>query len=87
MKHPLKFVSDRGKLADALGLTFEDRTIELLVQNFAEQKKSLRQLLEAVSELDISDEQWANFLYTFGYWQGGQDTVITTVRKGRVVRD
>jgi hypothetical protein len=74
VKHPLKFVTDHGKLADSLGIDREDPLaleIERIVEAHLAERKNLRQLLEAIGELDISDELWANFLYTFGWWQGG----------------
>jgi len=71
LKHPLNFVQTKGLLADALGLTPEEcAPIEKLVEDFLANKKSRRELFEAVGELDISDELWANFLYTFGFWDG-----------------
>jgi hypothetical protein len=73
MKHPLKFVATKGLLADALGIDRNDpdlKRIERTVESAIAAKQNLRGLFEAVGELDISDELWANFLYTFGYWQG-----------------
>jgi len=41
-----------------------------MVERGLTEKWNLRQLIQAVSELDISDELWANFLYTYGFWDG-----------------
>jgi hypothetical protein len=74
MKHPLKFVTDHGKLGEALGIDRADPMslrIEKTVEDHLAQRKNLVQLLTAVGDLDISDELWANFLYTFGWWQAG----------------
>lgn len=71
MKHPLKFVQERGLLAEALGIQDEaTKTIEALVEHALAEGHSMRQLFEAVGDLDISDEAWANFLYTYGWWDG-----------------
>jgi hypothetical protein len=71
MKHPLKFVQPKGKLADALGLTAgECRPIELIVERCIAENKNFQELLAIVGDLDISDELWANFLYTYGWWDG-----------------
>lgn len=73
MKHPLKFVQDHGMLAEGLGLSKEDcAKIEALVEQSISQRKNMRELFEAVGDLDISDELWANFLYTFGWWDATQ---------------
>jgi hypothetical protein len=71
MKHPLRFVRDRGVLAEALGVDrVQARLIELEVEHALTEGHSMRQLFEAVGEMDISDELWANFLYTYGWWDG-----------------
>jgi hypothetical protein len=73
MKHPLKFVRERGLLAEALGITRDDpmaALIEAIVQSHIASGKNMRQLFERVGQLDISEELWANFLYTYGYWDG-----------------
>jgi hypothetical protein len=72
-KHPLAFVQEKGLLAEALGIAREDPAaleIERMVERGLTEKWNLRQLIQAVSELDISDELWANFLYTYGFWDG-----------------
>jgi hypothetical protein len=74
MKHPLNFVGKKGLLADALGISPGDpqlKQIERMVESATATNQNIRELFVAVGELDISDELWANFLYTFGYWQGG----------------
>lgn len=69
--HPLKWVADRGLLAEALGLSQTDaKAIESIVEKALRERWNLRKLLETVGELDISDELWANFLYTYGWWDG-----------------
>jgi len=71
VKHPLKFVQERGLLTDALGIPREEAgRIEALVEHAIAEHHSMRQLFEAVGELDMSDELWANFLYTYGWWDG-----------------
>jgi hypothetical protein len=73
MKHTLKWVNERGKLADALGISHaeaEASGIELLVEKALARHWSMQELFEAVGDLDISDELWANFLYTYGWWDG-----------------
>lgn len=70
-KHPLNWKQDRGKLADALGLNVEEcRKIEQIVEQHIRDNKTLKQLLETVGEMEISDALWANFLYTYGYFDG-----------------
>ncbi|HLW51256.1 MAG TPA: hypothetical protein VKW06_00305 [Candidatus Angelobacter sp.] len=70
-KHPLAFVADQGLLAEALGLSRQDCIpIEEIVEKCLNQNKSMRELFEMVSELEISDELWASFLYTYGWWDG-----------------
>lgn len=70
-KHPLTFVSKNGLLAEALGLPWEEcRQIEETVAKCVAEGKSLFELLKIVGELEITDELWANFLYTFGWWDG-----------------
>lgn len=72
-KHPLRFTGERGKLAMALGLSdAEMRPVENLVDQHIAANKSLKELLIAVGEIELTDECWANFLYTFGYWDGGR---------------
>jgi hypothetical protein len=57
VKHPLKFVKPEGLLADALGLDKNEcNHIEHLVADYMANKKTMRELFEAVGELDISDE-------------------------------
>jgi hypothetical protein len=69
MKHPLKWKGDKGLLAEVLGIPDADaRRIEALVEHAIKENHNMRQLFEAVGDLDISDELWANFLYTFGWW-------------------
>jgi hypothetical protein len=71
MKHPLKWAKERGKLAEALGIPrSEARPIELMVEKALVSGWSMFQLFDAVGNLDISDELWANFLYTYGWWDG-----------------
>lgn len=71
MKHPLKWQASRGLLAEALAISLEDaRMIEAKVEAALAYHQSMKQLFEAVGELDISDELWANFLYTYGWWDG-----------------
>jgi hypothetical protein len=71
MKHPLKWQSGKGRLGEALGIPPADaRQIEALVEHALKENHNLRQLIEAVGDLDISDELWANFLYTYGWWDG-----------------
>lgn len=71
MKHPLKFVSDKGLLAEALGIKHEHALqIEKMVEHAIASGHNMRQLFEMVGELDISHELWANFLYTYGWWDG-----------------
>ena len=71
MKHPLKWQREKGLLAEALALDPEEsRRIEEKIEAAIAYKKSLRQIFEEVGEMDISDELWANFLYTFGWWDG-----------------
>ncbi len=70
-KHPLHWKQTSGKLAEALGLNAEEcRKIELVVEQCMSEGKNLRQLIERVSEMEISDALWANFLYTYGYFDG-----------------
>jgi hypothetical protein len=69
--HPLKFVKQEGMLAEALGLPLADtEKVEKLVHDCIAKNNSMRELFEAVGALEISDELWANFLYTFGWWDG-----------------
>lgn len=71
MKHPLKFVKTTGNLMDALGISEADaELIEAVVNKAADEKWNLIRLLQTVGEMDLSDEIWANFLYTYGYWDG-----------------
>jgi hypothetical protein len=71
MKHPLKWTKERGKLAEALGIPRSEASpIELMVEQAMMRGWSMKQLFEAVGDLDISDELWANFLYTYGWWDG-----------------
>lgn len=71
MKHPLNWISDKGLLAEALGIDpAESDRIETLVEHALANHHNMRQLFEAVGDLDISDELWANFLYTYGWWDG-----------------
>jgi len=71
MKHPLKFVRE-GLLAEALGISLDEmQQIERLVEHSIAENHSMRQLFEAVGDLDISDELWATFLYTYG-WRDGR---------------
>jgi len=71
MKHRLRFVRTEGLLAEALGLDMvKAREIEKIVEEHIAANKNMRDLFAAVGELEISDEMWANFLYTFGYWDG-----------------
>lgn len=70
-KHPLHWKQNSGKLADALGLNVEDcRKIEDVVEQHIRDKKNLKQLIEFVGAMEISDALWANFLYTYGYFDG-----------------
>jgi len=72
MKHPLQWSKSEGILAVALGISDDPNCIliERTVQHALEQKWSMRELFHAVGEMDISDEMWANFLYTYGWWDG-----------------
>jgi hypothetical protein len=72
-KHPLNFVQTKGLLAEALGISDDDstlKTIEMMVEAAVSRGDNTRTLFNAVGELEISDEMWANFLYTFGWWDG-----------------
>lgn len=56
---------------DALGISEADaELIEAVVNKAADEKWNLIRLLQTVGEMDLSDEIWANFLYTYGYWDG-----------------
>ena len=44
--------------------------IEKMVEHAIASGHNMRQLFEMVGELDISHELWANFLYTYGWWDG-----------------
>lgn len=73
MKHPLKFVRPNGLLAEALGIDRDDAFVQLIesrVDQAVREGWNMRQLFEFVGDLDISDELWANFLYTYGWWDG-----------------
>ena len=72
-KHLLNFVAKKGLLADALGIDRDDpQSIEIegIVEYAINNNRNTRQLFERIGELDISDELWANFLYTYGWWDG-----------------
>lgn len=72
-KHPLSFTQTKGLLAEALGIAKDDpnlKKIELMVEAALARGDNMRQLFSAVGELDITDEMWANFLYTYGWWDG-----------------
>jgi hypothetical protein len=70
-KHPLRFVAEKGLLAEDLGLTQEEcKPIERVVEIALEEKWNFRRLLTTVGDMEISDEVWANFLYTYGWWDG-----------------
>lgn len=73
MKHELAWKEKAGLLATALGIVRDDpqsAEIEALVEKALSNGWTMRQLFERVGELDISDELWANFLYTYGWWDG-----------------
>ena len=72
-KHPLQFVADKGVLAQALGISPNDlvmKKIEATVDRAFAENWNLRQLLTGVGEMDITDEMWAVFLYTYGWFDG-----------------
>ena len=73
MQHPLKWAQGSGLLAEALGLRRDDPIlveIEATVARALKEDWNMVRLFQYVGRMDISDELWANFLYTFGYWQG-----------------
>lgn len=68
-KHPLRFVQSHGKLVEALGLSESEITMVTdLVNQAVDEDWNMKRLFGAVGELEISDEAWANFLYTYGWW-------------------
>jgi hypothetical protein len=70
-KHSLKFVADKGLLADALGLPRDQcAEIEKVVEQAISENRNARWLFETVGAMEITDEMWANFLYTYGWWDG-----------------
>lgn len=74
MKHPLRFVSNYGLLGRALGVTpAETAQIDAIVKDFTISQRSFHEMIQAVGALDISDEAWANFLYTIGYWHANEE--------------
>jgi hypothetical protein len=73
MQHPLKWARGSGLLAEALGVRRDDPAlveIEATVERALKEKWNMIRLFQHIGRMDISDELWANFLYTFGYWQG-----------------
>ena len=73
MKHPLKFIVSKGLLADAFAIDRSDpvvREVEAAVQQALREGWNMRRLFEFVGEMDLTDEMWANFLYTYGWWDG-----------------
>lgn len=71
--HRLHWTHNKGKLMDALGIDRADPQsleIEAIVEKALANGWSMRQLFERVGDMDISDEMWANFLYTYGWWDG-----------------
>ena len=58
-------------LAEAMGITEQEgRVIEEVVEQGIRERWNMIQLFTTVGEMDISDELWANFLYTYGWWDG-----------------
>ena len=70
-KHPLRFIQSHGKLAEALGLNEKEMDpIASLVEFALKEGWNMRRLFEAAGAMDLTDEAWATFLYTYGYWDG-----------------
>lgn len=71
--HPLAFVTKKGLLTEALGISRDDPdslAIEDTVERALNENWNMRNLFQTVGAMHITDEMWANFLYTYGFWDG-----------------
>jgi hypothetical protein len=65
----------KGPLAHLLGLSGEDedvRKVTALGERAAREGWTLLRILEEAQALEITDDLWANFLFTLGYRDGRQ---------------
>lgn len=80
MRRDIVFTGTRGPLALALGL--DNERIQMLDNEFnrmIDANMSLREIIEYANEReDLTDAEWATFLYTIGFYQGRNSGLVQT---------